>query len=74
MRHSLVINSTGKVVRKVFGQRVAIPSFEVYSSPTIRITDVKQRRFDLIDREARAKIMAQEDTAMFEALDNLKDQ
>lgn len=31
-------------------QRVTIPEFEIVSSPTIRITDVAKRRFNLIDR------------------------
>lgn len=35
---------------KVFGERVTIPEFELYSNPTVRISEVKQRRFNLIDR------------------------
>lgn len=30
--------------------RVAAPTFEIVSSPTIKITDIKSRRFNLIDR------------------------
>jgi hypothetical protein len=30
--------------------RVTIPEFEIYSNPTIRISEVKQRRFNVIDR------------------------
>lgn len=30
--------------------RVTIPTFEVYSTPTIKLGDVKARRFNLIDR------------------------
>lgn len=33
--------------------RVTLPTFEIVSSPTIRITDIKQRRFNLIDRMPR---------------------
>lgn len=46
----LKINSKGKV-EKNFG-RVFMPKFEIYSNPTISITDVKRRRFNLIDRPA----------------------
>lgn len=35
---------------KVFGERVTIPEFELYSNPTVRISEVKQRRFNVIDR------------------------
>lgn len=35
---------------KVFGKRVTIPEFEIVSNPTIRISEVKRRRFNLIDR------------------------
>lgn len=37
-------------VEKIVGERVTIPEFEIYSSPTIRISEVKSRRFNLIDR------------------------
>lgn len=30
--------------------QVMIPDFEVYATPTINISDIKQRRFSLIDR------------------------
>lgn len=36
-----------KVIR---GQRVTVPEFEIVSNPTVRIGDVKQKRFNLIDR------------------------
>jgi hypothetical protein len=35
---------------KVFGERITIPQFEVYQNPTINISEVKRRRFNLIDR------------------------
>lgn len=35
---------------KVFGQRVTVPEFEIYQNPTIKISDVKRRRFNIIDR------------------------
>jgi hypothetical protein len=72
------ITSRGKVYRKgdlskLVG-RVTIPTFQIYSNPTIRLSDVKSRRFNLIDRavhKAKAVIMAQEDEQIFKALDSL---
>lgn len=34
----------------LFGDRVVVPEFEIYQNPTIRISDIKSRRFSLIDR------------------------
>ncbi len=65
-------NGTGPESR-VFGDRVTIPEFEVYSNPTVRIAEVKRRRFNVIDRavqKARQEIMAQEDANVFAALDS----
>jgi hypothetical protein len=64
-------NGTGPESR-VFGDRVTIPEFEVFSNPTVRIAEVKRRRFNVIDRavqKARQEIMAQEDSNVFAALD-----
>lgn len=64
-------NGTGPESR-VFGDRVTVPEFEVYSNPTVRIAEVKRRRFNVIDRavqKARQEIMAQEDSNVFAALD-----
>lgn len=75
-RHDAIkINSRGKLFKK--GDRfkqLVFPTFQIYASPTIRIADVKRRRFDLIDRtvqKARQEIMAQEDTDIFKALDSI---
>ena len=69
--NKFVITPKGKLLKRdeferqrVFGQRVIVPQFEVYQNPTIRITDVKRRRFNVIDRHvqtARQQIMRQED-------------
>ncbi len=48
---NLRINSRGKLVETPNVGRVILPTWEVYQSPTIRIDDVKQRRFSLIDRK-----------------------
>ena len=65
-------NGTGPESR-VFGDRVTVPEFEIFSNPTVRIAEVKRRRFNVIDRavqKARQEIMAQEDANIFAALDS----
>jgi len=57
---------------RVFGDRVTVPEFEVVSNPTVRIAEVRRRRFNVIDRaqqKARQEIQAQEDANIFAALD-----
>jgi len=64
-------NGTGPESR-VFGDRVTVPEFEIYSNPTVRIAEVKRRRFNVIDRavqKSRQEIMAQEDANVFAAID-----
>jgi hypothetical protein len=64
-------NGTGPESR-VFGDRIVVPEFELFSNPTVRIAEVKRRRFNVIDRavqKARQEIMAQEDANVFAALD-----
>jgi hypothetical protein len=65
-------NGTGPESR-VFGDRVTVPEFEIFSNPTVRIAEVKRRRFNVIDRavqKARQEIMAQEDANIFAAVDS----
>ena len=70
---AVVISSNGTAPEsRVFGDRVTIPEFEVVSNPTVRIAEVKRRRFNVIDRaqqKARQEIQAQEDKNVFAALD-----
>lgn len=64
-------NGTGPESR-VFGDRIVVPEFEIFANPTVRIAEVKRRRFNVIDRavqKARQEIMAQEDANVFAALD-----
>lgn len=64
-------NGTGPESR-VFGDRVVVPEFELFANPTVRISEVKRRRFNVIDRavqKARQEIMAQEDANVFAAID-----
>ena len=64
-------NGTGPESR-VFGDRVVVPEFELFSNPTVRISEVRRRRFNVIDRsvqKARQEIQAQEDANVFAAID-----
>lgn len=69
---AVVVSSNGAAPEsRVFGDRVTIPEFEVVSNPTVRIAEVKRRRFNVIDRaqqKARQEIQAQEDANVFSAL------
>ena len=70
---AVVVSSNGSGPEsRVFGDRVVIPEFEIYANPTVRIAEVKRRRFNVIDRavqKARQEIMAQEDANVFAAMD-----
>jgi len=53
-------------------RRVLFPLFEISSNPEIPLTQIKERRFDLIERAqdlARAMIQAEEDTRVFTVID-----
>lgn len=55
-------------------RRVIFPLFEVASNPEIPLTQIKERRFDLIERAqdlARAEIQAAEDQRVFAILDSI---
>ena len=69
---AVVVSSNGTAPEsRVFGDRVTIPEFEIVSNPTVRIAEVKRRRFNVIDRaqqKARQEIQAQEDANVFSAL------
>ena len=68
------ITARGKLEKTTYwAGRVTIPTFEVFSNPTIRLSDISQRRFSLIDRvqNARNALMSQEDETVFKAIDNI---
>lgn len=80
MEHPVIINSKGKIgtrdsLNRIYGNSVVVPQFEIYANPSIRISDVKSRRFNLIDRniiqKARQDIMDQVDTTIFQTLDQI---
>jgi len=70
---AVVISSNGAAPEsRVFGDRVTVPELEIVSNPTVRIAEVKRRRFNVIDRaqqKARQEIQAQEDANIFAAAD-----
>lgn len=55
-------------------RRVIFPLFEIASNPEIPLTQIKERRFDLIERSqdlARAQVQAAEDERVFAILDSI---
>jgi hypothetical protein len=55
-------------------KRVQFPLFEIASNPEIPLTQIKERRFDLIERSqtlAKAEIQAAEDERVFAILDSI---
>lgn len=70
---AVVVSANGSAPEsRVQGDRVTIPEFEIVSNPTVRISEVRRRRFNVIDRaqqKARQEIQAQEDANIFRALD-----
>jgi hypothetical protein len=78
-KHDIIkINDRGKpynrrnVGQRMFGTRVMVPTFEIFANPTVRLSEVKSRRFDVIDRhvqKARQDLMSQDDSMIFAALD-----
>lgn len=68
-----VVSSNGSAPESVVrGDRVTVPEFEIVSNPTVRIREVRQRRFNVIERavqKARQEIQANEDANIFASLD-----
>jgi hypothetical protein len=47
---AVVVSSNGAAPEsRVFADRVTVPEFEVISNPTVRIAEVKRRRFNVIE-------------------------
>jgi hypothetical protein len=64
----------GDIVRVVKPKRVTVPTFEIVSNPMIPITQIKERRFDLVARSlnlAKAEVGAAEDTYVFGLFDSV---
>lgn len=62
----------GDIVRVIKPKRVTVPTFEIVANPMISITQIKERRFDLVARSlnlAKAEIGATEDAYVFGLFD-----
>ena len=72
--NTIVINSRGQIGEAgsfgIRGQRLTVPEFEIFSNPTVRISDVRQRRFNLIDRYERFE----DDTVVIDSNGNIGQQ
>lgn len=70
---AFVISKRGQVPDQVIeGDRIQVPTFEIVSYPQVRFSQVKERRFNVIDRaqqRAKADIMAVEDAEIFALLE-----
>jgi HK97 family phage major capsid protein len=67
-----VVGEEGEAIMSVTkGKRVIFPLFEIASLPTVPMTQIKERRFDIIERmldQAKAEIQKQEDDRIFSVL------
>lgn len=55
----------------VEGEEILVPTFEIAANPTIRLSEIKARRFYIVDRaqiKAKEAIQKEEDTNIFNAL------
>jgi hypothetical protein len=70
---AFVISKRGKAPDQIIeGDRIQVPTFEVVSYPQVRFSQVKERRFNVIDRaqqRAKSDIMAVEDAEIFSLID-----
>lgn len=70
---AFVISKRGKAPDQLIeGERVFVPTLEIVSYPQVRFSQVKERRFNVIDRaqvKAKADIMAVEDAEIFKLID-----
>lgn len=70
---AFVISKRGQVPDQIIeGDRIQVPTFEIVSYPQVRFSQVKERRFNVIDRaqqRAKADIMAVEDEEIFRLVD-----
>ncbi len=53
------------------GEEILVPTFEIAANPTVRLSEIKARRFYIVDRaqiKAKEAIQKEEDTNIFSAL------
>lgn len=69
---AFVLPKRGQVPEQIVeGDRIQVPTFEIATYPTVRFAQVKERRFNVIDRaqqRAKSDIMAVEDEVVFDLL------
>lgn len=74
---AIVLSSNGSVPESmVRGDSILVPEFDIVANPTVKIAEVRRRRFNIIERaqqKARQEIQAQEDKNIFAALDAASD-
>ncbi len=71
---SYVISKRGRVPDMIVeAEELLVPTFEIATNPTIKLNEIRARRFYIVDRaQIRAKdsIMRQEDTEVFTTISN----
>jgi len=50
---NFIVIHNNRIYRPIWGDRVMVLVFEIFSNPIIHIAEVKQRRFNIIDRVSR---------------------
>jgi len=67
-----VISRRGAVPDQIQeGEEILVPTFEIAANPTVRLAEIKARRFYIVDRaqiKAKEAIQKEEDTNIFNAL------
>lgn len=53
------------------GHRVTMPTFELASNPVINLTNIRERRFNLIDRAQELQSNMAQDTNVFAVLERV---
>lgn len=70
---AFVVGEEGRSIQRVIhGERIMIAPFEIASNPTIPFTQVKERRFDVLNRiktKTRSEIFRKEDSLIFQSMD-----
>ena len=66
-----VISRSRVVPDTIIKSEVLVPTFEIASNPTIKLSEIKARRFYIVDRaqiKAKEAIQKEEDQAIFNAI------
>jgi len=70
---AFVISKRGQAPDQLIeGERIQVPTFEIVAHPLVRFSQIKERRFNVIDRaqqRAKSDIMAVEDENAFNLID-----